>query len=182
MDVDEAIKDRRSIMKFKPDDLVITVVHEIVEAGRNAPYAHKDEQRRFTVIANQSKQQFTDLFRQELDKLAKSFGMDYMGSAFDSLEAMIQAPILVAVWNASVHKWDTGIQSVAAAIQNMLLKAHREGLGGLWVGDIYYASEALEKYLGKPWKLAAIVCLGFPAEIPPPKPKAPLSDVLEFLG
>ena len=42
------------------------------------------------------------------------------------------------------------IQSVAAAIQNMLLMAYSLGLGGLWINNIYYALDALERHLDKP--------------------------------
>jgi nitroreductase len=70
---------------------------------------------------------------------------------------------------------------VAAAIQNMLLKATAMGLGSLWICDIYYASEALTKHLHKTWKLVAAVALGWPAETPKPKPRKPLDEVSEFL-
>ena len=71
---------------------------------------------------------------------------------------------------------------MAAAIQNMLLKAYGIGLGSLWIRDIYYAAEALTKHLRKTWKLVAAVTFGWQAEAPQPKPRKLLDEVSEFLG
>jgi nitroreductase len=62
--------------------------------------------------------------------------------------------------------WETEKHSVAAAIQNMLLKAYSLGLGSLWIGDVFFTVEALEQHLGKPWKILAAVTLGYPAHVP----------------
>jgi nitroreductase len=88
------------------------------------------------------------------------------------------------VWNSNENKYleESSLQSVAAAIQNMLLKAHSEGLGSLWICDVYYAAESLKKHLHKDWALVAAVTLGWPAETPEPKPRKPVDDVTEFLG
>jgi len=86
------------------------------------------------------------------------------------------------VWNAGERGWDSEVHSVAAAIQNMLLKAHSLGLGSLWIADIYYAREPLEKHLGKPWKLMAAVTLGWPTSIPQPPPRKLVDEVTEFLS
>lgn len=105
-----------------------------------------------------------------------------MGSSFGSCGIMERAPVLVMVWNAGDQGWETEAHSVAAAIQNMLLKAHGLGLGSLWIGDIYYAKEALKRHLGKTWKLMAAVTLGWPGSAPSPPPKKPVEEVSEFLG
>ncbi|MGD0978770.1 MAG: nitroreductase family protein [Candidatus Bathyarchaeia archaeon] len=63
----------------------------------------------------------------------------------------------------------------------MLLKAYSLGLGSLWICDVYYATKALTKHLGKPWTLVAAVTLGWPAEAPAPRPRKALDDVCEFL-
>jgi len=97
---------------------------------------------------------------------------------------MEEAPVLILVWDSNEVKQleESSLQSVAAAIQNMLLKAYGIGLGSLWIRDIYYAAEALTKHLRKTWKLVAAVTLGWPAEAPQPKPKKLLDEVSEFLG
>jgi nitroreductase len=105
-----------------------------------------------------------------------------MGSSFGSCRVMEEAPVVVMVWNAGEMGWETEAHSVAAAIQNMLLKACSLGLGTVWIGDIYYTLDALKRHLGKPWKLMAAVALGWPAHNPEPRPRKPVDEVTEFLS
>jgi nitroreductase len=64
----------------------------------------------------------------------------------------------------------------------MLLKAHSLGLGTLWIGDVFYARDALENYLDKHRRLTAAVALGWPAETPKPRPRKTIEEVAEFLA
>jgi nitroreductase len=184
MEVDEAIKGRRSIRKYTDKPVPTELVRAVLEAGTWAPSAKNGQQWRFTVLTGKAKDELTKLFRAELEKLTKKIGMTRMGSSFNSCNIMEQAPVLVMVWNSNETKLleTPSLQSVAAAIQNMLLKAHSIGLGTLWICDIYYATKALTKHLGKPWTLVAAVTLGWPAEAPAPRPKKTISEVSEFLS
>lgn len=106
-----------------------------------------------------------------------------MGSSFGSCSVMEEAPVLTMVWNANDNRLleESSLQSVAAAIQNILLRAYSLGLGSLWICDIYYTSEALTRQLGKSWKLVAAVALGWPASLPGPRLKKSVEEVSEFL-
>ena len=81
--------------------------------------------------------------------------------------------------------WETEKHSVAAATQNLLLKAYSLGLGSLWIGDIFFAVEALEQHFGKPWRILAAVALGHPAFVPigpwNGRPRKSVDEVAEFL-
>ena len=59
------------------------------------------------------------------------------------------------------------IQSVAAAIQNLLLAAHAEGLGGVWIGYTNLVAEELREILGDDGFPVATVALGNPQRMPP---------------
>ena len=60
------------------------------------------------------------------------------------------------------------IQSVAAAGLQLLLAAHAEGLGGVWVCSPLFAQEAIQKTLNLSgsWEPQAMVFIGYPAEHP----------------
>ncbi len=118
------------------------------------------------MLTEDAKKELTDRFRHELELLCKRIGEENIGSAFGSCSIMEQAPVVIMVWNAGERGRETEKHSVAAAIQNMLLKAHSLGLGSLWIGDIFFAAEALEQHLHKPWKLLAAVALRYPAYVP----------------
>jgi len=182
MEVDEAIRGRRSVRKYSDKPVPLQNVREVLEAGTWAPSAKNGQQWRFTVLTGSSKNKLTTLFHHELEKLSTNIGMALMGSSFNSCRIMEEAPVLIFVWDSNEVKQleESSLQSVAAAIQNMLLKAYSIGLGSLWIRDINYVTEALTKHLSKTWKLVAAVTLGWPAETPQPKPRKPVDDVSEF--
>lgn len=182
MDLDEALKGRRSVRKYKSQPVPLKLIRAVLEAGTLAPSAKNGQQWRFTILTGKAKSKLTDLFRSELQKLSANIGAEHMGSSFASCGVMEQAPVLIMVWDAGDSEIpEPSLQSVAAAIQNMLLKAYSLGLGSLWICDIYYARHALTKYLGKPWKLVAAVSFGWPAENPRSRPRKTVDEVSEFI-
>jgi nitroreductase len=186
MELDEAIRGRRSIRSFSSQPVPLEMVRGILEAGTWAPSAKNGQQWRFTVLMGQAKKRLTDLFRSELEARASSFSsrikLHGMGSSLSSCAIMEQAPVLIMVWNAGGKGWESEEHSVAAAIQNMLLKAYGLGLGSLWIADIYYALDALTMHLAQPWKLMAAVAIGWPASAGKAPPKLSVDDVSEFLS
>ncbi len=180
MDLDQALKGRRSIRSYVEKGVPIQLVRQVIEAGTFAPSAKNGQQWRFTVVGGKTKADLTAVFRAQLENVSQKIGRESMGSSFSSCVIMEQAPIVIMVWNAGERGWETETQSVAAAIQNMLLKAHSLGLGTLWIGDIFYATETLTRHLNKPWRLAAAVALGWPASAPEPRPRKSVDEVTEF--
>lgn len=180
MDLDDVLRGRRSIRSYLDKNVSRDLVREVIKAATFAPSAKNGQQWRFTVLADGPKKELTDLFRRELRKVSGKIGKENMGSSFASCTIMEQAPILIFVWNAGENNWETEVHSVAAAIQNLLLKAYSLGLGTLWIGDIFYSADTLKKHFGKPWKLTAAIALGWPANIPEPRPRKTVDEVTEF--
>ena len=177
MDIDEAIKGRRSIRAYKSDEVEEKLVREIIEAATHAPSAKNGQQWRFTVLTGESKNKFTDMYRSELDKLTVD-----VGSSYGSCTMMEEAPVVIVVWNTNERGWTTEVHSVSAAIQNILLKAHALGLGTCWIGDIFYTYEAIMDYFKKPWKLLATITLGWSDAKPGQKTILSVDEVTEFLN
>ncbi len=181
MELDEAIKGRRSIRSYRDQPVPFELVHQVLEAGTWAPSAKNGQQWRLTVFTGAAKKRLTDLFRSELENLEEKIGRAHMGSSISSCGIMERAPVLIMVWNAGMRRCDSEAHSVSAAIQNMLLKAYDLGLGSLWIADIYYAHEKLTRYLGKPWKLMAAVALGWPTSTPMLPPRKSVEEISKFL-
>lgn len=161
MELLDAIKGRRSIRRFKDKSVSMELVREVLDAANYAPSAKRGEQWRFTVLTGNAKAEFLDFFDRELDRFIDEHGVEEAGSSKNSCRIMNEAPVLVVVWNSGGHGWITEEHSVAAAIQNMLLRAYDLGLGSLWIGDVYYAYDAIRGYFGKEWKLSGAVSLGY---------------------
>ncbi len=186
MDLDEALRGRRSIRAYLRKEVPEELVRQAIKAATFAPSAKNGQQWRFTVLVGNAKKALTDRFRSELKLLSREIGEENIGSALGSCSIMEEAPVVIMVWNSGEMGWETEKHSVAAAIQNLLLKAYSLGLGSLWIGDIFATLEALEQHLSKPWKLLAAVALGYPAHTPKGpwngRPRKSVDEVAEFLS
>ncbi len=181
MDVDTAIRGRRSIRRFQARSVPRELLEDALQAAIHAPSAKNGQQWRFTVLTGAAKQRFTAFFRTSLERQREEGGDHTVGSALSSCQCMEEAPVNIVVWNTNENQWETESHSVAAAIQNFLLKAYSLGLGTLWIGDIFHAETETVDYFKKPWKLIAVVAVGWPDEAPPPRSRKPLDEVAEFL-
>ena len=178
----DAIRGRKSIRRFKDRPVSMELVREVLDAANYAPSAKRGEQWRFTVLTGGSKDAFVAFFDAELDKFIEEHGVKEAGSSKNSCRIMGEAPVLVIVWNSGEHGWITEEHSVAAAIHNMLLRAYDLGLGSLWIGDVYYAYEAIRGYFGKDWKLSGAVSLGYADGEGSSFTRKTIDEVAEFLG
>jgi nitroreductase len=180
MDLDKAIKDRRSIRKFQSWKVPRDLIEQSLQAAIYAPSAKNGQQWRFTVLTGEAKQSFTAFFRETLNRIYEKAGKQALGSSRHSCKCMEEAPVNIVVWNTSENNWETETHSVAAAIQNFLLKAYSLGLGTLWIGDIFHAYTETIEYFKKPWKLIAVIAVGWPDENPQRLRRKPLEEVTEF--
>ena len=80
------------------------------------------------------------------------------------------------VWSDVVN-----LQSIGAAIQNMLLAAVELGVGSLWICDVFYAYRELTAWLGETHQMIAAVSFGYPDEAPGPRPRKPVSEVTTWV-
>lgn len=181
MELLDAIKGRRSIRRFKDKPVPMGLVREVLDAASYAPSAKRGEQWRFTVLTGDAKARFLDFFDGELDGFIEEHGAEEAGSSKNSCRIMKEAPVLVVVWNSGGHGWVTEEHSVAAAIQNMLLRAYDLGLGSLWIGDVYYAYDAIREYFGKAWKLSGAVSIGYAGGEGASFKRKTVDEVAEFL-
>jgi nitroreductase len=181
MELIDAIRGRKSIRRFKDKPVPMELVREVLDAANYAPSAKRGEQWRFTVLTGDVKARFLRFFDGELDRFIEEHGVKEAGSSKNSCRIMGEAPVLVVVWNSGEHGWITEEHSVAAAIQNMLLRAYDLGLGSLWIGDVYYAYDAVRRYFEKDWKLSGAVSLGYPDGEGASFKRKTVDEVAEFL-
>ncbi len=204
--VEEAIKKRRSIRRYKDKPVSVSQIKKIIEAGTFAPSGKNSQTWRFTVLTDNEKNKVTTLMDKKLKALTQKHGKPVMGSSINSCKIMKEAPVLVLVWNtgasfesprlqemlSKLHLvWPNAeklghmalVQGVSAAIQNMLLMAHSMGLGSLWLADVYYVFDELTEYFDTSWELVAGVSFGYPDENEMnknPPSKLSVDEVTEF--
>ncbi len=76
------------------------------------------------------------------------------------------------------------IESVGAAVENLLLAAEDMGYGACWLSGPLVAREELERMLdvSEPWRLAAMVAVGRPASAHKQREKKPLDEVFQLVA
>jgi nitroreductase len=173
--------DRRSIRKFSSRSVRDVDVHRIVEAGKRAPTACNFQTYSVVWIRDA--------------KLKKKM-YDSCGR-FDSI---MEAPIVLAIC-ADVHrlskvldylgsdhcfKHDQGyffkllsIMDACFLAENMTMAAESLGLGSVYIG-LAFANDEVIKALNLPKGVLplTLLCIGYPGEKPPTRPRWPLSSVL----
>jgi coenzyme F420-0:L-glutamate ligase / coenzyme F420-1:gamma-L-glutamate ligase len=82
-----------------------------------------------------------------------------------------------------IAEYQMAVQSTAMAGALLLLAAHAEGLGGVWVCGPLFAPQAARLALELPcrWEPQGLVLLGYPEKLPGPRPRQALTEVARFL-
>ena len=176
MHVQECIRSRISTRVFKPDPISHNCIEQILESGRWAPSAKNRQPWRFAVLTGAEKKRIIECCGESLKKANNNehISINEIPSERESFQIIDQAPILILVFNIypshrilqhEDHKYDmTNIQSIGAAIQNMLLTATELGIKSLWICDIFSAAGAIEKLFHNAGELVAGIALGFSEE------------------
>ena len=188
----EVIAARRSIRKFKPDPIPEESLRAILTAGIQAPSGKNKQPWKFIVVREDKRAEMMQVMRKGMATM-KAAGND-LGSSEWTARVMEQAPVTVFIINPYgkapwlAHSADdlfdelVDVQSVGAAIQNMLLAALDLGLGSLWICDVFYAYEDLIIWLGEKGQMVAAVSLGNPDESPGARPRKPFDETVRWMG
>lgn len=172
MDVFTAVKKRRSVRRFKENGIPQETLEKLLDAARLAPSAGNVQPWRFIAVRNKEVQQ----------QLARAaLGQRWMTTAPVIIVVCAELPRSASAYGQrGVELY--ALQDTAAAIENLLLCAVEEGLGGCWVGA--FNEQAAADVLGldgKKLRPVALVPVGYPGEDPAPPPKRPLKEITAFV-
>ena len=186
MELKEVINKRRSIRKFKKDDIKKEVIEDILNCGRLAPSAKNRQPWHFVVLKNEMKDKVADLMMEyylNTDTKVERKRLRAVSSVKATSEVIKQAPILVLIFKEKEDNWLVGDNlSIGACVENMCLRATELEIGSLWIRDIVYVSYEVAKILGKgDLELNCAVSLGIPDESPNQRPRKPLKDIVEWM-
>lgn len=177
MELKKAIYERRSIRKYKNDPIKAEDIADILAAGMMAP-SGVDLQPWYFVVAQSEeamkdvKQIMRDSAPAMMPSIKERFAKhpQVVKETETFLTGLGGAPLCIMVFvNKSDHKKaeSTIIQSVAAAIQNMLLTAYDKGLGSCWMtAPLETGADKRFKQRFAPEKgdMVALITLGYPEQ------------------
>ena len=170
MELDQAIKERRSVRRFKKLDVPWYLVSECLDAAIQAPSSGNVQNWRFVVVKDKIKREM-------------------ITKACDEQYWLLNAPILIVVC-ADLSKIRKlfgvrgealyAVQNCAAAMTNMMLKATELGLGSVWIGDFdeIKIKELLE--IDDDGRPQAVIALGYGEDFEPKSKREPLDNFVYF--
>jgi nitroreductase len=209
MDLFDAIKGRKSIRRFKRTPVPDEDIKKILDAGRWAPSPNNTQPWSFIVVKD--RELLTNMaaaVREMIDRMVpfaenekqsqrlSAYKNNYY-TFFEHAPAMVV--VLMEAYDAGTDRLlakmgysaedikrlrpSPGLQSVAAAIQNMLLAAYALGYSSCWMTGPVVAQEAFEKLFGfgKEKFVAALLPLGEADENPPSMPRRPIEEMMKVL-
>ncbi len=156
----ELMLNRRSVRKYTPQKPTDDVIHTIVRAGQQAPFA---SQMYSVLLSRKGKAPFgaplwfticVDLYK--LQRFMKIRGWEMLTNDLSLLFF--------------------GIQDAAYMAENMVTAAESLGLGSCFLGGATYQADLIAKKFKLPQRVFPLVGLvmGYPAEDCPPRPRYPL--------
>jgi nitroreductase len=164
MDVRKAIQSRRSIRSYESREVEEEKLVRILESGRLSPSAGNRQERRFVIIRDA-------MTRKALSEAARD-------QTF-----VAQAPVVIAACSVeSEYVMSCGQLAypidTAVAVDHMTLQAVEEGLGTCWIGA--FDEKKVKEILNIPdnIRVVALMPLGHPSEIPHPKARKSLEDIV----
>jgi nitroreductase len=166
VDVETAIRSRRTHKRYGSEPLGDATLRELLELARFAPNHHLTQPWRFRVLGPETRARIEEIAgEKEAVKLRR-------------------APTLVlatAALSGDPHTDEEDLHAVACAVYAVLLGATARGLASYWRTPRVLEDAAIRQLLGLPGdeQVVALIHLGPPASAPPAKERLPLA--LTFL-
>ena len=175
MELDEAIRGRRSIRRFDTRKIDDAVVEELIDLARHAPSSMNGQPWVFAVVREPgTKRRLAEIKNLYCPVEKRDYSADFIEQA--------SAIVVVAVDRRASH--DRDVENGVLAAAHIMLAAHAKGLGSVYMSaqrqDEPAVSAAIRSVLGMPDHVApiSILPLGYPAETPEPKLLKPLSEIV----
>ena len=195
----EALRQRRSIRKFKPDPVPDECITELLESARLAPSGCNAQPWRFKVVRDPAKRLLlaqaahNQMFIAEapvvivccadvqgyLDGSVSGIqDLGKIGAVEDNVVKVLLKGIAQMRTYTVEQLGDRIAANVAIAIEHMVLRALDFGLGTCWVR--FLDAEKIKKMFGWAENLLVVALLpvGYPAEAPAPRKRLPPEALL----
>ena len=197
MDLTLAIKTRKSIRRFKKEDIDISQIIKIIEISSNAPSGGNSQNWFTYIIKNKD---VLGRMRNGVEKVYKTLiekdtpGVYTFFNEAPIVLAIVEKPYIGSIDNILektdkdrnfVRKFivNPGLQSVSSFITHILLLCHNEGLGACWMTGPLIAKQELEDIIGikSPDNLVALIPIGKPIERHSKTERKNVSEIIEVI-
>jgi len=192
----EVVRQRRTVRAYRAEDIDQNAIERAIEDACWAPSPHHTQPWRFVVITSDGERRRLaeamgerwqeDLSQDELSP--RLIEGQLKGSRVRLSKA--RALVVVCMTQRDLDRYpderrqmaerDMAVQSIGAAIQNLLLALHLNGLGACWMCAPLFCPEVVSQTLDLPkdWEPQALITIGRPVEMPPVPPRRPMEDLV----
>jgi nitroreductase len=169
MNLETAIRSRRTHKAFEPEPLERATVEELLELARWAPNHHLTEPWRFRVLG------------------PETFARLVAAGGPNEAEKLGRAPTLIvasAKLTGDAHQNGEDVLATACAVYIVLLAAHVRGFASYWRTPrlLETAEGQAAVGLGEDEQFVALIHLGHATGDPKAKERRPLADYTEFMN
>jgi len=181
METLEAIRTRRSVRRFSDQPVEPEKLQAVLEAVQQAPSWSNRQCWHLVVVQDQE-------VRDTISELSfvESFFATYGYKTNPAQKGLAQAPVVIVACADPLQSGDLRgeqyyMTDMGIAAQNLMLAAHDQGLGSVFVG--VFDEEQLKNLLGIPHdiRIVGLFPLGYPAgESKGGPPRKPLSDFVHY--
>jgi coenzyme F420-0:L-glutamate ligase/coenzyme F420-1:gamma-L-glutamate ligase len=197
MDALEAIRTRRSLRQLADRPVPRAMLDELLALACVAPAPHHTQPWRYVVVSPERRAALAEAmgaaWRADLERDGHPAAL-IEKLLRKSARRITAAPALILacltheglrVWpdeRRARHEFAMALQSIGAAMQNIMLGAHALGLASYWISAPLFAPEACAQALELPdgYVAQAFIVVGYPAEGASPRPR-PAADVSSLI-
>ena len=181
MEVMDALLRRRSVRKYTSDPVSDEILEDILKAGVCAPSAVNRQPWYFVAIRSREQMDLLmavmDYVSQKIEPGLKQRFKNYPDVVQETtafIRRLGSAPVCILAFRFRPDESDAAlgeVQSIAAAIENILLAAVGKGLGGCWLTapvEAGIGNQLRDTFAPGKGPLVAMLTIGYPEAIPPP--------------
>jgi len=194
MNIEDFLRTRRSIRRFKSDSLPVPVIERILKTATFAPSAHNLQPWRFVIVQTRSVKSalgkaLTEKMRLDMESEGE-LQANIDSRVKRSLKRIDEHPVTIllcrdvtVIRKEEPEEHIMAVQSVALAGLYLMLAAQAEGLGANWICWPLYAQEAVRSALDLPdaWEPQGMIFIGYPDEEPEKKEMKELGSLTLYL-
>ena len=162
----EALKNRRSIRKYREEQITDEELTAVLEAGTYAPTGHNKQD--LWIVAVQNKAIMEKLIRMNASIMGEGVGHEGKNP-----NPYYDAPTIVLVFASPLSENPNSIQNGSLILGNMMNAAYAIGLGSCWINreiEMFQSNEGKEliRQFGLPENVMGIgaISLGYPVKNP----------------
>ncbi len=187
------LRERRTVRAYRADDIDLAAVERAIEDACWAPSPHHTQPWRFALVTTEGERRrlaeaMGEKWQEDLsgDELSPNLIQGQLKGSRVRL-GRAKALLVVCLSQRDLDRYpderrqlaerDMAVQSIGAAVQNLLLSLHLSGLAACWMCAPLFCPEVVRQALSLPgdWEPQALITIGRAVEPPPVPQRRPLA-------